>query len=455
MASFLISCVFTVSTATWGAEPTVQTAHNIQVPTIAVVGIHHGALDPLAQRSGVDRLVVAIEASGRFDAVPTPEVRTGILGRESVVLEEGLLSGPREKLTLGRTAYNQASWDQAIVHLADAIAGFRAMFRGANNAEDLWDAYIYLGSSQLLRERPDEAAARAAFSAAVALSPAKPMNPALFPPNVVAVHEDVRTAVRATKVSVQVSAGPGSLVWLDGVLRGPAPLALPDVVAGEHHLVARSPTADGYLKFTAGGNPTLQIDLPMATPTFGTPASSPTGRSRQVAALYESLAARSVGLDYLLIAGTVDDKLYLQLFDTRTRTYSRPVEVGYTDDPIDEVLAWTPSLTDTIGDDGGFAEPAAAPPPLDVTTNCELALLLTERIAAEPFRGAPAFPNAVRRPVEDKKPPREREAGKGKTGTVVGVVLGVLATGGAAAGGYLFLSQQDSDPNRGVVVVQF
>lgn len=421
------------------------------LPTIAVVGVHQPTLDPAAQRAAVQQVVVAIEATGRFDGVPTPEVRTAILGRESVILEEGLLSGPREKLTLGRTAYNRAAWDEAITRLNEGIEGLRAVYPGVNNAEDLWEAYVYLGAAHLLREKPNEGLAKVAFGAAAALSPAKPINPALFPPNVVAAHEGIRAQLRSAKATLQVVAGPGANVWLDGVVRGPSPIEIPELVAGEHYVVARSATSDGFLRFTQSNNPTPRVELPMMNPTFGLASGTQLGRSAQMASLYEALAARSVGLDYILIAGADGQKAVLQLFDTRSRTYSQAVSVPLSGDATDEVLAALPDLLAGIQDDGGFASPGSAPPPIDVTTNCELALLLTERVEAAPFSGAPAFPGRPLAEVEEDKPRK-----KVKAGAVIGAIAGALVVGGASAGGYLFVQSQAAlDPNRGVVVVEF
>jgi hypothetical protein len=457
MASFVFTSVLCVLHVAAAADPDPAPAVSgaqAQLPTIGVVGLHHPSLDPTAQKQAVSQLVSAIEASGKFDGVPTGEVRSGILGRESVILEEGLLSGPREKLTLGRTAYNQALWDEAIVQLTEAVNGFRATFRGANNSEDLWDAQVYLGSSHILKEKPNVAEAKAAFSAAVALSPAKPVNPALFPPNVVEVFEQVRTQLRATRATLQIVAGPGSSVWLDGVARGPSPVSVPEVVAGEHHVLARSATSDGYLKFTLGRAAPPPIDVPMGNPTFGSAAATPIGRSGQVAALYESLAARSGGIDYLLIGGSVDNKLQLQLFDARARTYSGTLVVPFVDDPTDEAVQALPNLVRGISADGSFATAAAAPPPLDVGANAELALLLTERVAPLPFTGAPAFPGArVATEPAEEKPERERK--KVKAGTVLGVIVTTLVVGGGAAGGYYLLSREPTDPNQGTVIVQF
>src|SRR5262245_38771532 len=103
-------------------------------PTIAVVGIHQSSLEQPDQQRAVEALVKAIEASGRFDALDPGEVGAALTGRETVVLDEGLLALPNEKLSTGKNSYNQASWDDAIVSLQDAIDGYGGVFRATNKA---------------------------------------------------------------------------------------------------------------------------------------------------------------------------------------------------------------------------------------------------------------------------------------------------------------------------------
>src|SRR5690349_14599906 len=83
-------------------------------PRVGVVGLHQATLDADDQKRAVAALAAAVEAEGRFRALVPEQLAGALAGREQVVLEEGLLSGARQSLANGRTAFNQASWDEAV-----------------------------------------------------------------------------------------------------------------------------------------------------------------------------------------------------------------------------------------------------------------------------------------------------------------------------------------------------
>ena len=413
-------------------------------PTVAVVGVHQASLDQADQQRAVDGLVKAIEASGRFDALTPAEVGTALAGREAVVLEEGLLAMPGEKLASGKNAYNQASWDDAIGYLEDAVDGFGAVFRGTNNQDDLWDALVYLGSCHLLKDPPDALAARTAFGSAVALSPTKPLNPALFPPDVVTAYLGVQKDLAPQHVAIQIGSAATAKVWLDGVEKGSTPATVPDVVPGQHYVVARSPTSQGFLRVNVRATENgaaMPIDVPLANPSLGESSTSPVGRSSQVNALYHAIGARSEGVDYVLAVGVVDSVLSVQLLDVSNNVWSRAIELPYSDDSDDEAVQAVPLLLNGVGADGRFSAIAPAPAMLDIGSNSALALLLTEpgagRIATAPV------------------PPSTGGNHKGRAGVVLGIVGGLVLASGVGAGTYLYTTREPVDPNQGVVVIQF
>jgi hypothetical protein len=415
-------------------------------PTVAVVGIHQASLDDADQQRAVAGIVNAIEANGRFDALAPPEVATALSGRETVVLEEGLLALPEDKLASGKNAYNQASWDDALAYLDEAVSAFESVFQGANNADDLWETQVYRGSCNLLKDPPNPTAAREAFSAAIALSPSKPLNPALFPPDVIASYGSLQKELTASKMPVQiVSSDAMAKVWLDGIEKGSTPAVVPDVVPGAHYVVARNATGMGFLRVdvkpTENGGP-MSINVPLAAPSLGTASTSPVGRASQVASLYQAIGSRASGVDYVLAVGVVDTLLSVQLYDVTHKVWSRAIELPYSDESDDEAVQAVPLLLNGVGPDGTFVATAAAPAALDIGANEELALLLTAAITPKVTSVTPVPTGPV---VEHKS----------KAGLVVGVISGLVVAAGAGAGTYLFATREPEDPNQGVVVIQF
>lgn len=422
-----------------------------------MVGIHQASLDHADQERAIAELVAAIEATGRFDALPPTEVATTIAGRESVVLEEGLLAAGRQQLTSGKNAYNQASPDDAIPHLESAIESLRAAFSGTNTADDLWEAWVYLGTSHLQRDPPDEAAARAALSQAIALSPSRPLNPALYPPNVMELFGDLQTALQSQVTSLSITTDGPANVWIDGVDKGASPVVVSGVVPGVHHVLARGESVQAYAQVdvvapvppdpsvpaapeAVPGAPQA-VALTLGPMRLGEGSPSAVGRSNEVASTYLALGNRADGLDYLLIVGVADSVLEVQLLGTTTDTFSKAIELPYGDDADDEAAQAVPLLLNGIDGSGGFAATAAVPAPIDIGANSELALLLTGRITPIPVGAIPL----------DTQPPPQK---KSKLGAVLGIVGGVVVAGAAGTGTWLYLQGQQ-DPDQGSIIVSF
>lgn len=421
------------------------------LPRVGVVGIHQASLDPAEQERAVERLVAAIEATGRFDALAPAELATALAGRESIVLEEGLLSTGRQQLASGKNAYNQASPDDAVPYLEAAIESLRAAFSGTNDATDLWEAQVWLGTSQLQRDPPQEAAARAALAQAIALSPTRPLNPALYPPNVIEVFEMIRSDLESRVVPLSVTTDSPANVWIDGVDKGPSPATVPGIVPGVHHVLARGSATQGYVQLDVapaaavdGGAPPAGaqvVAVPLGPMRLGEGAASATGRSNEIAATYLSLGHRADGLDYLLLVGVSDSLLQIQLLSVGTSTFSKPIELPYSEDADDEAAQAVPLLLNGIDANGTFTSTVPAPGPVDIGANSELAMLLTNRILPTPVSGVPVEPI----------PPPEK---KSKVGVVLGIVGGIVVASAAGAGTWLVLQGED-EPEQGAIVIQF
>lgn len=433
-----------------------------EAPKVAIVGLHQVELTTDDQRRAIEGLVASIEGTGKFDALPPSEVAATISGREKVILEEGMLATARANLANGKNAYNQANADEALGYLQAAADEYRFGIPATNTVDELWEAWLYLGTSHLQLDPPDEAAARAAFANAIALAPTRPANPAVFPPQVIELFDAVREELKAVPVTLQIGVdastpAPGELtVWLDGIQKGKAPVTVAGVLPGEHHVVVRGKGTQGAARVVVPkGEPSSEGQEPpsqaaavaIRLPTLGDPAKSAMGRSTQVQALYAALGNRAEGLDYVLIAGVDGSVLYLQLLDPESDTFSKTVEIPFVGTADDEAIAAVPLLLGVVGADGRFTASAATAPPIHIGGNSELALLLTQ-----PRDTVPVGPVGD---DDDDKPPK-----KPKTALVLGIVGGAVVAGGLAAGGWLLLGQEPPTTTvptvtTGTVVVTF
>ncbi len=411
-------------------------------PRVAVVGLHQASLDAEGQRRAVEALSAAVEADGKFDALLPEQVAAALAGREQVVLEEGLLASARQSLANGRTAFNQASWDEAASYLGNAVRDTENALPGANAVLDLWDAHLYLGTARLLQDTPDEAAARAAFVNAIALAPERPANPAQFPPDIVESFEALRKELPAEAVTLGIAADGEGTAWLDGKEVGSLPVSVPGVLPGVHYVVVRGEGTQGTARIEvprpAEGveRETPQVRVELSTPTLAGAASSPVGRSNQTTALYTSLGKRTNGVDYVLLGGVDGELLHLQLLHVPTGTFSKAMEVPFTDAADDEAVAAVPLLLRFVGASGTFSTTSASAPPLAVGSNLALTLLLTQPPEPQPLTG----------PVVEER--------RSRTGLVLGVV-GALLVGGGVGTVYAVTRPEETLPTTGTVTVHF
>jgi len=442
-------------------------------PRIAIVGVHQPELGDDAQARAVQGLVQAIEAAGRFDALSPTEVAEAIRGREGVIIEEGLLGSARERLTTGKGLYNQAATVDAIATLEAAVGDYRLAMPAANTVAGLWEAWLYIGSSQLQRDDPDQDAAARAFRHALAIAPGRPVSGALFPPAVTRTFIEQSEILKAHPLILQVTADGPAEIWVDGVKRGRAPLTLTDMLPGEHFVVARGAGTQGYahvetplpalnavVPLRSDGivpppNPptTESVHVSMRAPTLGKSAATPVARSRQISALYTALGNRAEGVDYLLLVGVDDSQLQLQLLNPDSHAFSRPVQVPFSGTAEDEAVHTVPLLLKGIDKSGGFIASSPSAVSVGLADNSVLASLLTDPGTAAALAGARG-PN-TRSPSRPEPQPEgpEKEAKKGKAGAIVGTTLAVLAAGAAGTG--IYLATQSSGPRGGTIIVQF
>jgi len=443
---------------------------------LAVVGIHQSELTPAQQEKAVAAIVEAVEATGKADGLIGSEVAGAIQGREDIILSQALLNIGNQALQNGKNLYNQALPEDAIPALESAIEQLEKGVVGSNTTKDLWEAYVYLGTSHFSMENTDEA--NAAFGAAAALNPARGPNPALFPPFVVEAFQAARVALDGAKTNLTVNVSGGlASVYLNGEKKGEGSITIEGVLPGKHHVLARGDGTQAYkvveipMPGEAGGDEgeggeeggeegeeggdtgeeggdggeapaagTLEVTLELGIPTLGAAGESAASRARQTAALYRTLGEHSQGVDLYLLAGVSDDLLHLQLYSPTADAFSKQVETPYADTADDEAVQTVPLLLNLLDKNGHLPSAATVPTsaPLDIGANAELALLLTQPRTPKGGGG------------------NGGGGGKKKNNTgmiVVGTILGVGVLGGGGYGTYALLNRDGGGAGNGTVVV--
>jgi len=401
------------------------------LPTVAVVGLHQEGLTPDQQRHATDDIAAAIDDTGFFRARTLDMLEPVLQGRQEIVLEEAFLGPGRALLDDGRLLYNQAQPDEAIPVLEDAVETLRLAMATATSTRDLWEAWFLLGAAR--SDAGKAAEAREAFEAAVAVNPVRTADAARFPPSLVERYEAIRKEREQLASVLTVEADErDTSIWLNGSPRGTVPLEVDDVVPGENYIHARSP--HGFFAYEAITVPEAgrkAVSLRLGEPTLGLPADSRAARQRQVSGLYRALG-HYAGVDLVLLAGTIDDQLVLQLYSPRTNGFSEPLSIPYGGVASDEAVEALSELLAGVRDDATFEEDnrAALAAPLDVGANHFLArmlILTSETPGLEP---------------DKKKFP--------VWATAVLVGVGVAAVAGATAGG---ISYALTDPHQGQIVI--
>jgi tetratricopeptide (TPR) repeat protein len=349
-------------------------------PIIAVVGFHAASVHGDDAEALSEALTEAIERSKRATPIAGDRVGATIAGRQPVILEEALLARGRTLLAEGRNLYNQAQPDAAVPILEDAIAALEDGVVVAGEMRDLWDARLVLGTSELARGNR-EAAARA-FRDAIALNPGRSPDPALYPPDVTGLYEEVRAESASGTASLQLTAPASMDVWVDGMPSGKTPATVADLMPGVHYVRARSDgrMATARIKVEPGSEAVVRLEP--VEPTLGTAATSEARQAREIGRLYRAVGRHMEGVDYALVAGANDTEVLVQLYDVQAEAFSQPTRVPYSGDPGDEA---TTALTLVLGvlDDAGDlpaerSQPSAVA--LDRGANPVLASLLLEPI---------------------------------------------------------------------------
>lgn len=414
---------------------------------IGVVGVHDGTLDAAAQEQIVTALVGAVEAGGRHDGLNADEIGLRLQGRVELVLVDGLLSDGRRLMEDGRLLYQQALPDDAAFSLE---AGARALEEGARwtrSVRDLWETWMLLGTARLASG--NQAAARDAVAAAVALHPQRRPDPAFFPPDLIQLYEEERRLGQADAGTLAVQTlVPGAEVWVDGRSVGRSPVVVDDVLPGRHVVNARSADRTvGSIVVEVSASDDAQVDVKLGPATLGPAARSAAARSGQVLALYDALG-RHADLDVVVLAGRVDGVWQVQLYAPETNAVGRPYVLN-AGDGASALGAAVAALVADVGPNGELpmdATPHAALP-LDIGGNVLLARALLAPLAPPPTTTPTPFDPG-------KDVPTGPVAKKPGWPVWLGVGLGAAAVvAGGTALGFVLGGPDATAPTTGRVII--
>jgi hypothetical protein len=132
----------------------------------------------------------------------------------AIVAQAARAQTPADRLARGIRAYSDLDYDSAAAAIRGALAGSgRAALSDSGRVRGL----VYLGATELFRDRRDSASA--AFRRLLLLDPRYRPDQLVFPPEVSSLFQDVRLATRAVAVSAQpvtqiAAAGDRLVVWL-------------------------------------------------------------------------------------------------------------------------------------------------------------------------------------------------------------------------------------------------
>ena len=415
---------------------------------VGVVGAHDAAMAPAAQEELSRVLVDAIDAVPGLDGLAPNEVGQRLLGRKELVIEEALLTSGRARLDEGRALYQQAQLQAAAETLEDAAGLLAAELAYTRKAADLWDAWMLLAAVELSRDGAD--AAKRAVRSAIAVAPARRVDPIVFPPSVVALHAAEREASMANAGTLTVESVSGDArAWLDGVELGDTPATAAEVPPGPHVLAIHQPNGDMASEQVAlGPRQEVTTSLAAAAPRLGVAAESGLARRQQMAALYRSVGSRAA-LDVVVLVGRTDDLVQVQLYIPGSDAFSTPRPVGAMPTP-ETVGAAVLGALEEVDELGRLKVSAAMGMPLSVgiDSNATLArVLLAQDISVASTAVVSERPS--RRPA---RTPRTGSSDKKLSPLVwVGIGVGAAAVAGGVATA-VALSNNGGTPSGTVVL---
>ncbi len=400
------------------------------VPELVVVGAHVPGLAGESADKAAVRLAEAFDATGKVDALAPDEVRVRIAGREALILDALALGPGRDALREGKILYDRAQPDQAIPVLERAAGLLAAGLATSTDVRDLHDALTLLGLAHA--GLGNEAAAREAFRRSVALNPSRQLDAVNYPPQIVALHTEVRTGATAEPpATLAVSAPANASMWIDGRQTPPGEVTM---VPGEHHVLVRGPDgATAFETLTLAAGERRELAPPLTPRAIGRAAGDASGRSRQTRDLYRSVG-QYTDRDPILVVGTVTDasgaasQVALQFYAPASGNFSRALTADAGNDPVAALLDLVPAAVAFLSESGDIKSDRVSPQvlALDLGGNTVLDGLLFE----------PAGPTTATPVARTKRKgaPWYLWAGLGAVAAGGGATAAVLLANGGAGG---------------------
>jgi hypothetical protein len=363
---------------------------------LVIVGMH---VPP--ELRGPDGDVPVTDAARRlkgFVVVGPDEVRVRLRGRGSRLVDEALQARGRDMLSEGRVLFEHADLESAEERITGAVAILESAMAGSTDGRHLIDALLVQGNIGLAMGNLD--AARASYKRVVQLDPDRVLDPVHYPPKMVDLYTNVRSAVRAVPYGTMdvVSADAGAAVVVDGRMRGQGSFTLRDMVPGFHHvLITGSNGHREYRRVEIRPKQRVEVSTSLSGFFIARTPESDSARAAQTARLYRSLGDQ-VTEGMILMGGQVGlEEVGLQLYEPRTGNFSRVLRQEVGSDPVQSLSGLVMQLSTFRTSQGMMASDSVSTDELaiDIGTNPTLAKVLFEpekqsfANAAKTKRGSP------------------------------------------------------------------
>ncbi len=366
---------------------------------VVVLGLHLAVEShPDAVRM-TDKLVSAVDRQRGLKAISPELARSRVRGRGDQIIDEALTGHGRTLLAEGRLLFEQAELDASLARLLASVEALEAAMAGTTDSRPLIDALLLVGMVQLSMGEADEA--RRVYKKVLRLDPDRELDAVHYPPKVVKLFKEVRSAVLAApRAAVIVEpSDPNARVFVDGRFRGHGRVAVEDLVTGEHYLLVSSESGHrSYAEVGVVPGSKKVIKAHLKRRFVGKAAGSSAARSAQVAGLYRSLGDR-VTMDIVLIAGQMSrDQVGIQLFEPRTGNFSRMLTAPVEGEPSKALVQLATTVGDLLNESGVLRadQVSATTIPLDIGANPILAEVLLDARTGDRSDAQPARRTSAR-----------------------------------------------------------
>jgi len=367
---------------------------------VVVVGAHISGQNLQLAEQAAAKLVSAVDRQRGLKAIPPEVVRSRIRGRGEQILDDALTGKGTALLAEGKILFEQADLETALIRLAGSIAALEGAMAGTTDSRGLVDALLLVGMAQLSMGQPD--AARMMYKRVLLLDPTRELDTIHYPPKVVALFSEVRSAVLAApRASITITTTPlGASVFVDGRLRGQSPVKVGDLIPGVHHILVTSDAGfRHYEVIQVAPKSKTTVVATLENYFVGRAMATRPARSEQIGELYRALGDRVTG-GLVLVAGEIDpDTVGMQLFEPRTGNYSRVLTAPAGGDPAGALVGLAPQVGAFLNKSGvlGADQVGGRALSLDIETNPLLAQVLLDdrrRPASPPSEPSSPAPTA-------------------------------------------------------------